>query len=402
MRQVKEMKRYIALLLCLITVFSICSCNIYEKLLPVYVLLEPTIHAETTPSETTTKSQETTIEPQETTTEPQETTTEPQETTTEPQETTPESGETTAPETESATPEFTYLSFLNGNEKVLIDATRQYSYLGDYVPTTAGKSLAKCETLRYIYYDVDGNGIQDVAIDCGSEKLYLTCEDGIVTLKTLSAKIWEKIEAEDDWYPDILPLGAPWREVLLSREEIEDIASHVWQTMDGEGDGACGTYYIWRIVVSDEANPNGYYLVTRKYEAYKWCDREECTEAEGTHRHLYKIKDFDYMLVHQETGDAGVLKITPNEAYQHARVHWNTYDGYVGHAAGTTYVHRINIEGKPQYILGEMYYYVVLRIEYYSNEGYQNGADPEYIYDSKHLYVHARTGECYPYPSDGK
>ena len=383
------MKRYVAFLLCLISVFSLCSCNIYEKFFPIHVSSDPTVSTETTPSEATSN-------PQETTTDPQEVTTEPQEVTTKPQETTSESEETTTSKGEPVTPESMYRSFLNGEEKVLVGKTGEYVCLGDYVPDANGISLAKCETLLYIYYDVDGNGIKDVAIDCGNEKLYLTYENGIVTLKTLSSEIWKEIEEEDYWYVyDILSLAAPWREVVMSREEIKAIASYVWRIEDGEGTGACGTFYVFRIVVSDESDENGYYLVTQKYEEYKWCDWEDCVDAEVSHQHLYDIVDDYYMLVHERTGEIIQSRITIPRAKWKASLCWNTYDGYEDYAAGNICVTRIEVANQSEYANGEMYYHVIWKIEYYSQD---DETEPYYTYDFKHLYVHAQTGECYLYP----
>lgn len=361
------MRKYIALLFCTFIMLSLLSCNESSKAVMDTTSSKSTVLDDSAPKEGQT---------------------------TEPQETTTDSQETPAPEeTEPATLESIYRSVLHGEEQVFIEAIGEHGYLENYIPTGAEISLAKCDILRYTYYDVDADDIKDVAIDCGSEKLYLTYENGTVTLKTLSAEIWEKIEAEDYWYPDILPLAAPWREVLLSREGIGDIASHVWRTADGDGDGACGTYYVCRIVVDDEPYPNGYYLVTKKVEVYRWCNREDC--ADNNHRHLDEIRDFEYMLVHEKTGESIELKITPQTAYQCVRGYWDIDDGDVEYAAGNACVTRIDIDGKPQYINGEIYYHVVWRIEYYHLDDHTG---PYYIDDFKHLYIHAQTGECY----DGK
>ncbi len=142
-------------------------------------------------------------------------------------------------------PEAMYRPVLKGEKKVRIGETGEFVYLKDYVLTTAGVSLAKCETLRYIYYDVDENEVLDVAIDCGSEKLCLTYEGGVVTLASLSDEIWNEIERRDFTYVyNICTLSAPWREAILSPEEVETIANYVWNIYDGDEDGAAGTLYI--------------------------------------------------------------------------------------------------------------------------------------------------------------
>ena len=168
------MRKYIALLFCTFIMLSLLSCNESPKAAMDTTSSESTVLDDSAPKEEQTNA------PQETTTDPQ---------------------ETPAPEeTEPAMLESIYRSVLQGKEQVFIEAIGEHGYLENYIPTGAEISLAKCDILRYTYYDVDGDDIKDVAIDCGSEKLYLTYENGTVTLKTLSAEIWEKIEAEDYWY----------------------------------------------------------------------------------------------------------------------------------------------------------------------------------------------------------
>ena len=52
------MKKYIALFLCMITAFSLCACNVYEKLFPALTSPEPTSPEADAPSETTTEPAE--------------------------------------------------------------------------------------------------------------------------------------------------------------------------------------------------------------------------------------------------------------------------------------------------------------------------------------------------------
>ena len=163
-------------------------------------------------------------------------------------------------------PEAMYRPVLKGEKKVRIGETGEFVYLKDYVPITADASLAKCETLRYVYYYAEEKDLLDVAIDCGSEKLNLTYEGGIVTLTSLSDEIWNEIEERPYGYA-ICTLIAPWRETVLSPEEVEAIASGVWDVRDGDSDGAAGTLYIHYVDVAEAPDEDGYYLVTLRVEA---------------------------------------------------------------------------------------------------------------------------------------
>ena len=64
------MKKYTVLFLLVTMLFSMSSCNVYEKIFPEKTSPEPTIPNVTTPNETTPQLQETTTEPEVTTTEP--------------------------------------------------------------------------------------------------------------------------------------------------------------------------------------------------------------------------------------------------------------------------------------------------------------------------------------------
>jgi hypothetical protein len=292
-----------------------------------------------------------------------------------------------------------YRPVLNGDEQVLIQKTGETVYLKDYIPAGGEVSLAKCETLRYIYYDVDENDVIDVAIDCGSEKLYLTYHNGIVTLNSLSVEIWEAIEENDFWYVyDICTLAAPWREQVMSREEIQAIASSVLGIEDGESTGACGTLIVYRLLVADEPDEDGYYLVTLREEYYHRCEFECCPD-DGSEYHLTSFRDSHYMLVHERTGEVlDDARTSSVGAQKLAGAYWGIADGQVICGSDKTFVVRILVKDDPNFT--NAFYHVFLQVEYYQNDSYENGEPPYEVKTMDSVYIRKDDGGYFTYPDD--
>ena len=295
-------------------------------------------------------------------------------------------------------PEAMYRPVLNGDKPVLVAETGKYVYLKDYVPANANVSLAKCETLRYVYYYVGEKDNLDVAIDCGSAKLNLTYENGTVILTSLADEIWEEIERWDLYYLyDICALSAPWREAVLTPEEVEAIANNVWGIRDGDGDGAAGKLYIHYIDVSEEADADGYYLVAMRVETYRYCSYDDCPETDPNHRHLSDVENYRYMLVHEQTGAYyNDTRISPERAKRIAEDYWGIVDGTVIHGKGRTFVVRIDVSNDVGY--GNELYSAYLRVECYSTHGFENGYPSLEVKDIDFVYIHRDGGGTYVYP----
>ncbi len=295
-------------------------------------------------------------------------------------------------------PEAMYRPVLNGDKPVLVAETGKYVYLKDYVPANANVSLAKCKTLRYVYYYVGEKDNLDVAIDCGSAKLNLTYENGTVILTSLADEIWEEIERWDLYYLyDICALSAPWREAVLSPEEVEAIANNVWGIRDGDGDGAAGKLYIHYIDVSEEADADGYYLVAMRVETYRYCSYDDCPETDPNHRHLSDVENYRYMLVHEQTGAYyNDTRISPERAKRIAEDYWGLADGTVIHGKGRTFVVRMEISDGVGY--GNDLYSAYLRVECYSTHGFENGYPSLEVKDIDFVYIHRDGGGTYVYP----
>ena len=295
-------------------------------------------------------------------------------------------------------PEAMYRPVLNGDKPVLVAETGKYVYLKDYVPANANVSLAKCETLRYVYYYVGEKDNLDVAIDCGSAKLNLTYENGTVILTSLADEIWEEIERWDLYYLyDICALSAPWREAVLSPAEVEAIANNVWGIRDGDGDGAAGKLYIHYIDVSEEADEDGYYLVAMRVETYRYCSYDDCLETDPNHRHLSDVENYRYMLVHEQTGAYyNDTRISPEHAKRIAEDYWGLADGTVIHGKGRTFVVRMEISDGVGY--GNDLYSAYLRVECYSTHGFENGYPSLEVKDIDFVYIHRDGGGTYVYP----
>lgn len=287
-----------------------------------------------------------------------------------------------------------YRSVLNGEDMVLVEKTGGYVFLKDYL-LSDGISLAKCETLRYISYDIDDNDIEDVVIDCGSDKLCLTYTSGKVVLKTLSNEEWETIP---DYYSDeFCTLGAPWRERVMSPQEIEAIASSIWGVYDGVGDGACGTFYVYYIVVSDEPDEDGYYLVTWLAEVYGTCGYDGCTETDPNHKHLQRVEDNRYMLIHERTGQYfDDARVSLEGAKRYASAYWGIADGAVIHGVGRTFV--VHIDTVEKVGFASNCYYAYLWVECYSTIDYEHGGEPLEIQNIDFVYIGKNDGTPYLWP----
>ena len=287
-----------------------------------------------------------------------------------------------------------YRSVLNGEKMVLVEKTGSYVFLKDYL-LSDGLSLAKCETLRYIDYDIDDNDIEDVVIDCGSDKLCLTYTSGKVVLKTLSDEEWGTIP---DYYSDeFCTLGAPWRERVMSPQEIEAIASSVWHIRDGDGDGALGTFYVYYIVVSDEPDEDGYYLVTWLAEVYSYCHDDVCSETDPNHRHLYRVEENRYMLIHERTGQYfDDARVSLEGAKRSASAYWGIADGAVIHGVGRTFV--VHIDTVERVGFASNRYYAYLWVECYSTIDYEHGGEPLEIKDIDFVYIGKNDGIPYLWP----
>ena len=295
-------------------------------------------------------------------------------------------------------PEAMYRPVLNGDKPVLVAETGKYVYLKDYVPANTNVSLAKCETLRYVYYYVGEKDNLDVAIDCGSAKLNLTYDNGTVILTSLADEIWEEIERWDLYYLyDICALSAPWREAVLTPEEVEAIANTVWGIRDGDRDGATGKLYIYYVDVSEEPDADGYYLVAMRVETYRYCSYDDCPETDPNHRHLSDVENYRYMLVHEQTGAYyNNTRVSPERAKRIAEEYWGIADKTVIHGMGRTFVVRIDVSDGVGY--GNELYSAYLRVECYSTLGFENGAEPIEVKNIDFVYIHRDGGGTYVYP----
>ena len=296
-------------------------------------------------------------------------------------------------------PEATYRAVLNGEKQVLVQKTGQMVYLKDYVPVVGGAPLSKCDVLRYTYYDVDDDDVYETVIDSGDAQFMLTYDNGIVTLKEISNERWQEIEGYANlcYIFPVCPLGAPWRERVLSREEIKAIASSVWGFYDGDGDGAAGTYYVGYIVVSDEPDEDGYYLVTWLSEVYGWCDDDACTETGSSHRHLYRVEDHRYMLIHERTGQYfDDARVSLEGAKRYASAYWGIADGTVIHGEGRTFV--VHIDTADKVAFASDLHYAYLWVECYSTIDYEHGGEPLEIKKIDFVYIGKNDGVTYLWP----
>ena len=288
-------------------------------------------------------------------------------------------------------PEAKFRPVFNCEKQVLVEKTGEYIFLKDYVPVAGGVQLPKCDVLRYVYYDVDDDEIHEAVIDCGEAQFVLTYDKGLVTLKEISNERWQEIENDMICYIfSICPLSAPWREDDLSREEIQAIAGDIWSIEDGESTGACGTLIVYRVIVSEEPNEEGYYLVTLREEHYHRCEFE-CCPKDGSEYHLTWSRDERYMLIHERTGEIWEnATLSPSKAQRIACEYWGVADGQVIVGLNKTFV--LHTIVKESISLTDDFYYVIMQVEHYEGDAYQNGEEPQKVEELHRIYIHKHDG----------
>ena len=292
-------------------------------------------------------------------------------------------------------PEAKFRPVFNGEKQVLVEKTGEYVFLKDYVPVAGGVPLSKCDVLRYVYYDVDDDEIfeAEAVIDCGMAQFVLTYDKGLVTLKEISNERWQEIENDMICYIfSICSLSAPWRENLLSREEIQDIASDIWGVEDGESTGALGTLIVYRVVVSKEPDEDGYYLVTFRSEYYhRTAEEFEGCPQDGSEYHLHEYHDDYYMLVHERTGEIWEnATISPAKAKKLAGEYWGVADGQVIVGVNKTFV--LHFVVQKSISLTNNFYCVTMQVEHYEGDAYENGEEAQKVEKLYRIYVHKGDG----------
>lgn len=292
-----------------------------------------------------------------------------------------------------------YQSAIDSEVPIYLVDTGESIYLKDYTPPQSDIPLSKRGELKCAFGNVDGSDRMLEFVVYYGDFLMLDYDfyTGTIIARSLTDK--EKSFIRGGVF---YPLAAPWREVPITAIEIrKSVPGYLdWEVYDGFSETIGGFNVVHHILVSEMPDEYGYYLVTWQKEISPlYCNCLDCDFGIP-----HEVRNHRRMLIHSKTGEIIQITVTPQEARQIAGDFWDTYDGNVGYAAGSTYVDRLVVAGKPERTYGGTYYHVIQKVECYSNEGYQNGAEPYYVYDWLHLYIHTQTGECYIYPdyNDGK
>ena len=287
-----------------------------------------------------------------------------------------------------------FRSVFKGDKQVLVEKTGESVFLKDYVPVSGGVPLSQCDVLRYVYYDIDDDEIYEAVIDCGVAQFMLSYENGTVILKELSNARWKEIE-EDIFYSyifSICALSAPWRKNLLSREEIQTIAENIWHIEDGESTGALGTLLVYRVIVSEESDEDGYYLVTFRTEYHhRTAEEFEGCPQDGSEYHIHGYHDDYFMRIHERTGE--VCKdatISTKGAQKLAEEYWGIADGQVIQGVNKTFV--IHILAQERATITDAFYCLVMQVEHYEGDSYENGEAPQKTEELYHIYINKNDG----------
>lgn len=178
---------------------------------------------------------------------------------------------------------------LENKVKIFDAETGGACYLTDCKIPDSDLSLSALKNLRYAFADVDGDGVCELAIDCG-DTLVLRYEHGKITFswKDLSQKRLEKME--------FFYFTLPWK-VNISSEEAWKIANAYWGNPDGFQDGACGTTSTARVVLREDP-----YDDIRYYHFVCQAEYDHHHEVEGEWG-IYSVHDHREVLVDALTGE---------------------------------------------------------------------------------------------------
>ncbi len=322
-----------------------------------------------------------------------------------------------------------YAAALEGKIKV---SSRNDRYLEDWETPTERLPLREAEHLGYAYLDVDGDGMNELLIDCGGtlllrynerkvwvysfsdysyfhadgsyfhntspqNSLYGECKIRFYGGEMVSQVVWETngtesfiagepvtaeelqsyLEATPKTRLTYTPLEVAWKNKVTPTEALE-IAKVYWEDYTPEETG----YTIER-VSNSIAPPNSYVFIIRRWveDHYSTFDEIWIDASTGEVRHPF-VSD-------------GKGEILPEQAKQIAASYWDITDGFEEGACGTTLVHRVKVIG-----LYNQWYYVVWDIYSYLNEDYENGGEPYHVQTHKELFVNIYTGDCLPYSPD--
>ena len=253
-----------------------------------------------------------------------------------------------------------YEAVLKNEIKAYETDIEEYNYLKDCKTPYDRIPLSVCGEFRYVYTDLDNDGVNELVIACG-DTLILRYYEGSVYIYPFTHRQLSHlyIDGSYAWSNTGENFEYGWNKIYFEGAELK-------------------IRELYRIV--NDGEPNAEYYIEGKQVT-----REEF------------LNDINYgpelWLQFEPLEVSWRKKITSEEALQIASEYWETEDGSADYGAGSMWVCHIMLLDDRSSTDG--YYHIGLQTDRYRRDG----NDLRVLSESRmeHLFVHAITGECQDY-----
>ena len=276
-----------------------------------------------------------------------------------------------------------YDSVLTTKTKVYEVATGEFKFLKDVRTPYEQTLLADVTDLLYGFADLNGDGIDELVIDCG-DRFILQYNNRRVCLYAFTPD-WENPQVNIEY----LSMDESWND-RLSKEEAHEIAcKYLGISINGESTGALGTtVYYDTVVVAVPDETNVYYHILYIFEHYH-------NLGDGTHSLIphYRYINSE-LLVNSTTGECFETEIgTECLAIENAEEYLGVNEWECEIGEGIKTVTRLEIADYAH--CDDPYYRVVLIREYYVySEDAPEDVPPYKVETLKEIFVDGWTNEC--------
>lgn len=276
-----------------------------------------------------------------------------------------------------------YESVLNTKTKVYEVATGELKFLKDVRTPDEQTLLADVTDLLYGFADFDGDGTDELVIDCG-DRFLLQYKNRRVSLYT-STPDWENSQVNIEYSS----MDDSWNDRLTKEEAHKIACKYLGVSIDGGSTGAAGTTICYdTVVVALPDETSVYYHVI--YYSENYLHHEEGWET----RPPYAIYLEGEVLVNATTGECFKTDLNIRcEAIESAAEYWEIKEWDTEINAGVKTVSRIRIADLAHCELP--YHRVVLEREYYvCHEDGSVDATPYRVETLKEVFVDVWEDHC--------
>ncbi len=252
--------------------------------------------------------------------------------------------------------------------KVYDTSTGSYTYLTSYTPFYSKTPFCERDDLKYTYADTDGDGVDELIIDCGDIFILRYYMDTVCVYPFVRDDAVSRFSTDGTFYWNYAySYGPAYGEKYIFFEGIEIYKSELWRVVnDGEPNAE---YYI------------GYNQVTEE-ELQKYLADNPRTKAAF----------FSLELKWKRKGGE-------KESWEKVNKYWNYADGQEDGAVGTVYTGHVLLKEDSR--IDPRFFWITLDHDVYN----QVSNSHRYIENFKQMLVDSETGELYDFrasePYDG-